>query len=176
VLGGSFRYVRDWGPYGGPHPTITVDQVAVDRAGQGGPFRFVRREPADNTLVRLGPTGDLFVIAGGAPVYVATPSFAHTWFGTWVPPRIDAAMLDGLRPVPADGTVLIGLPEAPPGGGLDDLTGKEYTVRAGVPVLRRAGKLSDLAAENLPAWALVDQVAIDRGGQGGVFDHLLGPP
>lgn len=177
VLGGSFQYIRSWAPYGGPKPTITVDQVTIDRAGEDhGPFRFVSRYPLDNWLLQLGETGELFVMAGGAPVYVATPSFAHTWFGGLVPARVDPVMLEALRAVPADDTMLLGLPEAPHDGVLTDLEASTYKVTAGVPALQQHGNLIDIVNDSGRDLAMVDQVAIDRAGQGGVFDHLLASP
>ena len=36
IDGGVATHVRSWAPYGGPQPTVTVDQAALDNAGAGG--------------------------------------------------------------------------------------------------------------------------------------------
>jgi len=43
ISNGVARYVPSWGPYGGAKPTVRVAQLAVDRAGTGGPYNHLRR-------------------------------------------------------------------------------------------------------------------------------------
>jgi hypothetical protein len=43
VLSGHARYVPSWAPYGGPRPTVRINQVTVDRAGTGGVFNHLLR-------------------------------------------------------------------------------------------------------------------------------------
>jgi hypothetical protein len=41
VGAGVALYVASWDQVGGPQPTAGVDQAAIDRAGQGGPFNHL---------------------------------------------------------------------------------------------------------------------------------------
>ena len=36
-------YIASWAAYGGPHPTVTINQSTVDRAGSGGAYNHLRR-------------------------------------------------------------------------------------------------------------------------------------
>ncbi len=83
--------------------------------------------PAGGTLVRSVQTGDYYVVAGGAPLYVADCAALGGCSGA-VP--VDQWDLDhrgspasGFAAVPADGTVLS-----------DDRTGQEWVVAGGAPL------------------------------------------
>ena len=43
VTAGHPAYVPSWVPYGGPHPSVQVNQLTIDRAGLGGVFNHLRR-------------------------------------------------------------------------------------------------------------------------------------
>ena len=43
VSAGRPVYVPSWAPYGGPRPTVLVNQVTIDRAGSGGAYNHLRR-------------------------------------------------------------------------------------------------------------------------------------
>ena len=68
VAGGAPVYVSAWKNVGGPQPVVTVDDAAIDNAGGTGLWSHLRKYPADGTLISGG--GRVYVIAGGAPLYV----------------------------------------------------------------------------------------------------------
>ncbi len=43
VSSGHAVYVPSWSPYGGPRPTVRINQLTIDRAGLGGVFNHLRR-------------------------------------------------------------------------------------------------------------------------------------
>ena len=43
VTAGHATFVKSWAPYGGPHPTVFVNQATIDRAGTGGPYNHLRK-------------------------------------------------------------------------------------------------------------------------------------
>jgi len=54
VVAGVATYVPSWAPYGGPRPSIVVDQAALDNAGTGGVWNLLTSgRPAPRTT---GPT------------------------------------------------------------------------------------------------------------------------
>lgn len=54
VSGGVAAHVPSWTPYGGPQPTVTVDQAALDNAGTGGVWN--RLSSGRPTVRTTGPT------------------------------------------------------------------------------------------------------------------------
>lgn len=54
VSGGVATHVPSWAPYGGPQPTMTVDQAALDNAGTGGVWN--RLSSGRPTVRTTGPT------------------------------------------------------------------------------------------------------------------------
>lgn len=154
AAGGAPVYVSDYAAVGGYRPASPIDPAAVAAAGGPAEWSHLAGHPADGTLLQAG--SDVFVAAGGAPVYLA--DFADV--GGYRPPvRIDVAAVDNagadglwrhLRPVPADGTALIGRPG-----------GNRYVVSAGVPVGASGGP-----------GVTVSQAAVDRAGEPGVWSHL----
>ncbi len=80
-------------PEGSPQKAVLVDQVAVDRAGQGGPFDRLNDQPADGTVVRTA-SDEHYVFAGGAPIHIT-----DTWWRAQRPrpsaTRVSQAALDG---------------------------------------------------------------------------------
>ncbi|MGI8715849.1 MAG: DUF1906 domain-containing protein, partial [Solirubrobacteraceae bacterium] len=104
VAGDSPLYVSSWTPFGAPQP------VTVISAAQ---FGALLPHPADGTFVQT-TTGELYRFAGGAPIAISSWSV----FGSAQPDvvidqwDIDNAAnpLAHVASVPADGTVVEGLP------------------------------------------------------------------
>lgn len=155
--GGAPLYVSSWGHIGGPRPSTRVDQNALDRGGDNSAtWKHVRRYPMDGTAVET-QSGEVFVFAGGAPLYVSN------WDSIGGPrptARVDQSALDhggdGDYPYghvtryPVDGTVLNGLGEV-----------HSWLVNAGIPepVARQEG-------------VAVDEEALRNAGLGSPWNHL----
>ncbi len=43
VIGGRAHFVPSWAPYGGPKPTVGINQPTIDRAGTGGAYNHLKR-------------------------------------------------------------------------------------------------------------------------------------
>jgi hypothetical protein len=183
LVGGAPVYVPSWEPFGGPQPAVTVDQAAIDRAGQPGPWRFVHRLPEDGWNVRVAQTGQVFTIAGGAPLYVATPNTLTMGRPGQVylrvrPTRVDRSLIErigdpapygALKAYPADGTVLYGVRNWADTS--NDRFAEFYRVHDGVAVPTAEG---DLPQQDY-APVGVDQITLDRAGEPGVWSHLRAP-
>ena len=112
IAGGAPIYVSTWDTYGGPQPTVGIDKWAVDNIGN--PAAHMRAVPADGTFINTTQDGAVYRIAGGAPLYISTWSI---YGGAQPTVGIDKWAVDNvsrpgahMRAVPADGTVLQGLP------------------------------------------------------------------
>ena len=122
--GGAPLYVSSWSAIGGSRPGIRVDEAAIDNAGAGAPWDHLRQYPADGTL--LGASGGgVFVVAGGAPLYVSNWAAIG---GSQPVVHMDEWDIDNtanpaahLRQYPADGTFLT------------TSTGNVYRVAGGAP-------------------------------------------
>jgi hypothetical protein len=104
IAGGAPLYVSTWSIYGGAQPTVAVDQWALDH------YDHLNSVPADNTFINSVQTGRVYRIAGGAPLYVSTWSI---YGGAQPTVAVDQWALDHydhLNSVPADGTLVVGLP------------------------------------------------------------------
>jgi hypothetical protein len=139
--------------------SVTVDPVAIDQAGTGGPLDHLNHKPADGTIVRT-PGGERYVFAGGAPIHVS-----DSWFKALRPrPTVTTVAQEALdlagglrawshvRDFPADGTLLK--------AGAD-----VYQVERGVPV-------PYYGVRGVP----VDPAAIDNAGGAGPWSHLVAAP
>jgi hypothetical protein len=191
IVGGAPLYISDWATVGGPKPTVTIDQAAIDRAGRPGPWRFLQKYPEGIRFLR-GQTGQVFTVAGGAIIYVSNPKLLRdtiTEEGESLtvviePARVDqrvldraggAAPYDNLLYTPRDGTILFGLTGGPFGIGSDEEP-KLYYVAGGVPQeIDPEGEESDLPGP-VTGLGYADQIAIDRAGQPGLWSHLNSPP
>lgn len=141
VVGGAPLKVYSWSGVGGPKPFKVVSQSQ---------FNTLAKYPRDGTLLRGATTGRVYIVAGGAPMYV------HSWSGVGGSKptvNVDQRAINNLPKYPRDGTVLRGA-----------TTGKVYIVAGGAPM-------------HVSSWAAVggsrpstnvDQRAIDR--------NLLGYP
>jgi surface antigen len=65
MVGGAPVFVSSWAPFGGAQPTLTVDQVAIDRAGSGGGFNGLLLRPRNGSFVRVRSTGKAYQIQSG---------------------------------------------------------------------------------------------------------------
>ncbi len=63
IAGGAPIYVSGWAPFGGQQPTSSLSDAA---------WGALPRYPADGTLVNAQPSGQVFRIVGGAPIYVGS--------------------------------------------------------------------------------------------------------
>ncbi|WP_217924983.1 CHAP domain-containing protein [Miltoncostaea oceani] len=63
VAGGSPIYVSSWDRVGGPQPTVSVDDWAIDQAGH--PLSHLLKFPADGTLLRARPSNVRWQVNGG---------------------------------------------------------------------------------------------------------------
>ncbi|RIJ78589.1 hypothetical protein D1871_02335 [Nakamurella silvestris] len=163
IVGGAPLFVSTWAAVGGRQKTIYIDPAAITRAGSGAEWNHLRQYPANGTTLRVG-SSTLYRVAGGAPIYVSSTANVPADIR---PVTIDkAAVSNGgkggrwnhLRQVPRSGSFIIGY-----------TTKKVYRVVDGVP-------------KRITSWApyggmqphtYVDQVAISRHGQSGLWRHLL---
>ncbi len=145
MAGGAPIYVSTWEPFPNQEP-IQVDQSYIDS---------LPTTPADGTILVGAQRGEVYIVAGGAPIYTSTvapiPS-NKTW--TWVDSKaIDQAGGRGvwshLRAVPADGTIVVG-----------QQRGAIYIVAGGAPIYT-----SSMAPIGTKSWTVIDANAIDRAGQ-----------
>jgi hypothetical protein len=65
--GGAPVYVSTWSAFGGQHPTIAVDQAALDNAGAGSIWNHLNYRPVDGTFVHGAQTGAAYQILNGHP-------------------------------------------------------------------------------------------------------------
>lgn len=83
MAGGAPIYVSTWDVYGGPQPVNDLSPASISALPQ---------YPRDGTYIRALPTGEIFRMAGGAPMYVSN------WANLGVPPQpsidVDKAAID----------------------------------------------------------------------------------
>ncbi len=148
VVKGVATYVPSWTPYGGPRPTIVIDQAALDNAGTGGVWNHLASgRPAPRTT---GPTSfgtskakERFTWFGGYSSSLVTRHDVRwrraRWdgtFGGWTyPPRWQRT--------------------AATGAGLSMQPG--YTYCLSVRARNKAGQLSDWTGSRCLARALDDR-------------------
>ena len=132
IVGGAPVYVGSWDTYGGPQPVITIGDDDVGNAGAASPWSHLRYYPVDGTFISAQPTGQVFRIAGGAPIYVGS-------WDIYGGPQPVVTVSDGdvrnagavdagnpwshLRYYPVDGTFLSAHP-----------SGRVYLIQSGAPV------------------------------------------
>jgi surface antigen len=163
IAGGAPVYVSTWNAFGGGQPTIDVDQAALDNAGGGGVWNHLNYRPSDGSFLRGTATGQIYRMAGGAPLYVST------WaaFGGGQPTvDVDQAALDNaggggvwnhISYRPVDGTFVNGT-----------ATGQVYRFAGGAPVyVSTWGAYGGVPQPSLG----VDQAALDNAGAGGAWNH-----
>ena len=159
VTGGAPVIVTSWAPLGGIGHYVVIDDWDILYAGGPGAYSHLSSTVRDGTFVRGAETGQVYEVAGGAPIFVSSWSS----FGGAQPyvvvnqSAIQNAGMGGywnhLRFLPANGTAIS-----------DSDTGQLYLVNSGYP-----------AAVGLVAtpFTLVSHSAIANAGGTGVWAHLL---
>ena len=116
IAGGAPLFVNDWTDVGGVQPYTVITQQQ---------WGALNRVPADGTLFQTG-TGAIYVVAGGAPLYVTSTS---VFTGAPQPFLVDEWNIDNvgnplshLNRLPANGTFLT------------TTLGQTYRVAGGAPV------------------------------------------
>ncbi|MGZ4707675.1 MAG: glycoside hydrolase family 25 protein [Acidimicrobiales bacterium] len=165
VAGGAPIYTSTIAPIPAGKTWTWVDSNAIDSAGGSGVWSHLRAVPADGTVVVGQQRGEIYIVAGGAPIYTSTlaPVGTKSWTVIDVT-AIDAAgqgrKWNHLANLPADGTVLVGKQR-----------GEVYIVAGGAPIYTST-------TAPIPAgvpWTDVDSNAIDKAGLG-LVNHLLARP
>ncbi|SDP48783.1 hypothetical protein SAMN04515671_4456 [Nakamurella panacisegetis] len=168
IVAGTPTYVSSWANFGGRRATTKVDYQAIWHAGQAGRWSHLRYYLPDGTFIRTtASSGEVYVMAGGAPIYVST--FAV--FGGARPAQsVDAGAISRaggggqwshLRAKPTNGSML-----------RDPRSGSIYRVAGGAPLY--IPDLTGLAPYS--RWVDIDPAAIARGGQAGRWSHLQQRP
>ena len=161
VAGGAPIYVSNYANIGGDRGTVGVDLAAIHNADGGGVWNHLRQKPVDGTLISgqapgSPDHGSVYVVAGGAPIYVSNYANIGGDRGTV---GVDLAAIhnaDGggvwnhLRYRPSDGTILVA-------------GSQKYRTAGGAPV----------AVTTDASGVTVDPAAIANAGQPGVWSHLL---
>ena len=158
IAGGAPVYVSSWHGVGGPRATTTLSDEE---------FASLRSTPANGSLVRGTQTGELYLITGGAPLYLTS----YDVIGGYRPATpVDQAALDNagaggrwnhLASRPADGTTVVA-----------QQRGEVYRFAGGAPVYVADGGAIGGSTEV----TVVDQAAIDFAGHGGPWKHVSHRP
>jgi surface antigen len=125
IAGGAPLYVSNWANVGGARPVLGIDQWALDNIND--PNAHLNARPANGTFIVSGTTGRVYIMAGGAPIYVSNwnamggpkPTTAvDQWaLDNWADPNAHT------NPVPEDGTFIN-----------STATGRVYVVAGGAPI------------------------------------------
>jgi cell wall-associated NlpC family hydrolase len=122
--GGAPLYVSSWSAVGGEKAVTGID--GWDVANPGNPAAHLREYPADGTLINTTDDGRVYVVAGGAPLYLSSWSAIGGSRPSVGVDGWDVANVGNpyahLRPYPADGTFL------------NTSTGRVYRVAGGAPI------------------------------------------
>jgi lysozyme len=161
VTGGAPVVVTDWVPFGGLPHYVVVDDWDIVHAGDCSGYCHLATTVRDGTILRMLETGQVYVVAGGAPVYVSTWA---TYGGVQPYVNLNQAVVtnagaggvwDHLSFTPADSTVIS-----------DSLTGQFYLLTAGTPTL------ADPTTLGSTPFTLIDHLAIANAGGTGYWAHL----
>jgi len=164
IVGGAPVYVSSFAPFGAPRFT-DIDPVSIAHAGSGGFFGQLRLKPADGTFVVAQPSGAVYQIVRGAPVYVSTmtpfgaPSLMAVNDAT-VANAGQAGVWSHLNYRPSDGTFVVAQP-----------SGAVYQIVGGAPVY-----VSSFAPFGAPSLLTVNDAAVGNAGQAGVWSHVAFRP
>jgi hypothetical protein len=63
IAGGAPLYVSSWTPFGGPQPYSVISQAQFDA---------LNPVSANGTMIRSAQTGAIYIVAGGAPLWVSS--------------------------------------------------------------------------------------------------------
>lgn len=169
MISGAPVYVTTWSAYPGPKSIVVLDQIVFDQAGGVGRTRFMGKAVADNWAIRGAQTGQVYLMAGGAPIYLTDPGMLNSDEGQIIPATVDQNTIDRsgqatpyntLLKTPRDGTYLLAF--GPNGV-------RTYRTTGGAPI----------EVDGIPPtapYAVIDQIAVDNAGRGGIWDHLAPPP
>ena len=148
VSKGIASYVPSWDPYGGPQPTVSVDQAALDNAGTGGAWNHLLS--GKPTVRRTGPStygttaGRVrFTHEGGI-----SSSAVKSYDVRWRRARWDGSFGDWTRPAGWQATTATGVTKGLSGG---------WTYCVQVRSRNRAGQLSGWTGGRCLARALDDR-------------------
>jgi surface antigen len=154
LVGKAPVFVQTWTGLGGYQPTHLV---------AGSTLTSLPQRPAEGTFIRGAQRGEVYRIAGGAPVLVTS----WTVFGGPRPAMnvdinaIDRAGTGGrwnhLNAVPANGTIIKTVQR-----------GEPYRISGGAPVA--ISSWSNIGGYRKPVY--VDQLAVDKAGTATKFNHL----
>jgi surface antigen len=158
--GGAPIYVSNWAPFGGVQASTVIDPAAIDHADGPSPWNHIRRYPADGTTIAT--SAYVFVVAGGAPVYVSNWAAIG---GARPATVIDQAAVDTadgagpwshLRRFPTDGTFVRGI------------AGDVYRFAGGAPLYVSSWSVYG----GVQATTLVDGAALVNGDGAAPWDHV----
>ena len=148
VVKGVATYVPSWAPYGGPQPSVVVDQAALDNAGTGGVWnRLTSGTPAPR-------------MTGPAASGTTSKKASFTWFGgysssavatydvRWRKARYDGTYGPWTRPAGWQGTAVSDVPLGLRAG---------YTSCVAVRARNLAGQLSGWTTQRCTARSLDDR-------------------
>jgi hypothetical protein len=111
VAGGAPLLVSDWSVYGGPQPAVEIDEWDIDNIGN--PAAHLNPVPANGTFLQT-PSGEIYRVAGGAPIAALGWSVFGAPRPTVVIDPWNLANLGNpaahLTAAPANGTLVEGLP------------------------------------------------------------------
>ena len=163
IAGGAPLYVSSWGAVGGAQPVTNVDQAALDNAGGGGLWNHLNATPSNGTYITGFGTGQVFTMAGGAPIYVGAWSAVG---GGQPTTAVDQADIDNgggggvwkhVNMVPTNGTFIRGFG-----------TGQIFVIVGGAPVYVSTWVTYGGAQGTVN----VDQGAIESAGSAAPLNHL----
>jgi surface antigen len=159
LIGASPVFVSTWAAFGGrAQPTHLLGSAAL---------ASLPAVPKDGTFLRGGQRGEVYRVAGGAPVFVSTWSAfgGSKPYATVDQVAIDRAGSGGrwnhLRARPLEGTLLLGAQRR-----------EVYRVAGGAPVF--VSSWANIGGK--APMVTVDQVAIDRAGSATRYNHLVHKP
>jgi len=164
VIGGAPLPLTDWSYFGGQKATLYVDPAAIVNAGTAPVWNHLRQYPKDGTTLKIGGSGSLYRVAGGAPIYISsTKNISPNITPFTTDPKVVTNGGKGdrwnhLRQIPISGTFIVGWTSK-----------KIYRVIGGVP--KRVDSWSKYGG--VQPFTYVDQSAVDHHGQAGAWRHLL---
>jgi cell wall-associated NlpC family hydrolase len=146
IAGGAPLYVSNWSAVGGSQPYSVISQQQFDS---------LNPVPANGALLRDQASGNIWIVAGGAPLYVSSCAAIDTCSGALNIDPAAVATLNHLNAVPSNGTLL-----------RDKASGAVYTVAGGAPLYVSSCSAIDTCANAVD----VDAYAISH------LDHLNAVP
>jgi surface antigen len=167
IAGGAPLYVSNWSAVGGAQPTTLIDQADIANAGQGSPWNHLNVYPANGTFVSASGSGEVFVIAGGAPLYVSNWSAVGGAQSTTLIDQADIANAgqgspwNHLNVYPANGTFV-----------RNPTTEAIYEVAGGFALYVDSCQLLD----GCPSDVTIDPADLTNAGGPSPWNHLLSEP